>query len=497
VSGPGSGTRVGSEAPPAVTPSLLKRFSHGSLTYGIGSILQQGTAFLLIPVYTNVLDPSEYGIVGVVLAIFSASSVILGLGLRGAVTRQYFDHAEEPARLREYLGSVYSFLLLYGVVGAGLLTLFGRRLFTLVLGQIPFQPFVPLALWAAFFAAARGPLLSLYRAREQAGRYAALEFGSGAFLLIFVIYFVVVQDGGAIGQARGVFWGSFVAFAVVLALLWREGRPCLNLPMVRSAIAFGLPLTFHLFANWVLLAADRMLLVRMVPLEEVGYYTLGYQLAMIIGVVTAAVNSAWSPIFYDVAHNNDRASDALGQLATVNIGLGFSAAFLVILFGTELVALVGGGSAYEGAAQVIPAIALGYAFQGLYLVAVTPIFFSRNTALLAPITLTAAAVNIGANLLLIPVLGIAGAAWATMVAFGILFLGAFITARKHFTVDYETGRILFLGGFLVLAAAIVWGAGSLSTTAALSVKAAAVLAFVFALHRTEVLTRLRSGLLPG
>ena len=494
---PESGPANGEEAVANVTPSLLTRFSRGSLTYGVGSVLQRGIAFFLIPIYTTALTPSEYGIVGVVLAIFSAFSVIFGLGLRGAITRQYFDHADEPARLREYLGSVYFFFIIYGSVGAGVLSLFGRDAFFLVLNQVPFRPFVPLALWAAFFAAARGPLLSLYRAREQAARYVALEVAAGTVLLVGVIHFVVVLDQGALGQARGLFWASFVVFVAVLAILWREGRPCLNPSMVRSAVAFGLPLTLHLLASWALLAADRVILARMVPLVEVGFYTLGYQLAMIVGVVASAINSAWTPLFYDAAKNDDGAPGALGQLATVNIGIAFSAAFLVILFGKELVALVGGGSLYAPAAQVIPIIAIGYAFQALYFVTVTPIFFARSTALLPPLTLTAAAVNIGANILLIPVLGIVGAAWATLIAFGVLFAGASTLARKRFAVDYEKDRLALLSVFLVLAAAVAWGTGSLPLAGVVAIKAATTLAFMAALLWTGVLSRLRAGLATG
>ncbi|MGM0670405.1 MAG: hypothetical protein ACQET1_11855, partial [Gemmatimonadota bacterium] len=72
---PESGPTIDEEAVADVMPSLLQRFSRGSLTYGVGSVLERGIAFFLIPIYTNALTPSEYGIVGVVLAIFSAFGV--------------------------------------------------------------------------------------------------------------------------------------------------------------------------------------------------------------------------------------------------------------------------------------------------------------------------------------------------------------------------------------------------------------------------------------
>ena len=472
---------------------LTSRFSRGSLTYGLGSFLQRGIAFLLIPIYGRYLTPSEFGIVGIVLAIFSAFGTLFGLGLRGAVTRQYFDHSEAPERLQEYLGSVYSFFVLFGCVGAGALTLFGRDLFEFLLAQVSFTPFVPLAIWAAFFSAATGILLSLYRAREEAGRYVTLEVASALTLAVFVVYFVVIRRGGAVGQAYGLFWSSGVMFAAALLLLVMEARPRLNLEMVVSALGFGLPLTVHLLASWVLLAVDRILLERMVPLEEVGLYTLGYQIGLIVGVAASAANSAWTPIFYDVARRKQGAAHLLGRLASVNVALSFAAALVIILFGPELVGLLADPE-YAGAWVVVPVIALSYALQALYFVSVTPIFFRKHTRILPLLTGGAAGINVVLNLLLIPPFGVLGAAWATFFAFGFLFVATSLASRKQFAVDYEVGTLGGLGVVLVVGAAVVPVTQELAWPLAIGVKLAVVGAYAVALVRTGIGSRLRAAL---
>lgn len=468
--------------------SILKRFARGSLTYGLGGFLKRGLGFLLIPIYTNYLTPAEYGIVGVVLALFSAFTVVFGLGLRGAVTRQYFEHADEPRRLRRYLGSVYTFFLLYGALGAGLLTVFGRPLVEKLLTSMPFAPFVPLSLWAAFFSAAAGLILSLYRAREEAARYVTVEILSGLFLLAGIVVFVVMRDAGAVGQAQGLFWGSLATFILATALIMRESRPGLDPEMVRSAVAFGAPLMVHLLAGWALLAADRLILARQVTLADLGVYTLGYQLGMIVGAVASALNAAWTPIFYDTARNHEEASGLLGQLASVNLSLSIGAALVVILFAPELVAILGGDVEYRRAVGVIPIIALGYTLQGMYFVVVTPIFYAQRTVLLPPLTVAAAGLNILLNLLLIPVLGIAGAAWATLAAFGVLAIGAGAVARRQFFVDYEVSKLAGLATLLVLAALLAPTLAGFPTALGVGMKVLVIVAFV----ATAVLTGIAS-----
>ena len=93
--------------------------------------------------------------------------------------------------------------------------------------------------------------------------------------------------------------------------------------------------------------------------------------------------------------------------------------------------ILGGDVAYRRAASIIPIVALGYTLQALYFVTVAPVFFAKKTKLLPPLTIAAAVLNVGLNLLLIPVLGIAGAAWATLASFGLLAAGAVAIARSR------------------------------------------------------------------
>lgn len=479
----GTGTRAG----------LMRRFSRSWLTYGVGSFVQRGIAFLLLPIYAKWLTPAELGTVGVVLALFSGFAVVFGLGLRGAVTRQYFDHVDAPERLREYVGSVYTAFVLAGGACAALLTIFGRSAFEWALPQVPFSPFVPLALWAAFCSAAGGIVLSLYRAREQALRYVALESASALALLVSVGYFVVVRQGGAVGQARGLFWSSVAIFAVSIALLAREAAPRLERRLVRSALAFGLPLTVHLLAGWALLAIDRVLLARMVSLDEVGWYTFGYQIAMVMSVVATASNAAWAPLFYDLARRRDDAPSVLGELASLNVAVSFGVGLLLILFGREVVAVLGGPD-YAPASSVVPVIVIGCALQALYFVTVTPIFFAQRTRLLAPLTLGAAVVNVAVNLLLIPRYGIHGAAWATVLAFAFLFVTTSAAARRYFAVRYEVRTLVVLSALIGAASVVTWASAAMPPAAGWGVRAGMVGLYLVTCMRTGITTRLKEAL---
>ena len=64
------------------------------------------------------------------------------------------------------------------------------------------------------------------------------------------------------------------------------------------ALAFSLPLVPHALAGWALEMSDRAILTRLLPLHDVGVYSLGYQLGAAMGLVTTAFNAAWVPFLF-------------------------------------------------------------------------------------------------------------------------------------------------------------------------------------------------------
>ena len=78
--------------------SDIKRFFKHTSIYAIGNIINRIGAFILLPVYTNYLSVSEYGIVEIFYVISSVVSGILAIGLAHATLRFYFEFNDESDR---------------------------------------------------------------------------------------------------------------------------------------------------------------------------------------------------------------------------------------------------------------------------------------------------------------------------------------------------------------------------------------------------------------
>ena len=70
--------------------SKLSSFFKDSVIYGIGNSLQKFISLMLIPIFTRVLSPEEYGVLSTLSTITYFISALAGLGLISATSRYFF-----------------------------------------------------------------------------------------------------------------------------------------------------------------------------------------------------------------------------------------------------------------------------------------------------------------------------------------------------------------------------------------------------------------------
>ena len=117
------------------------------------------------------------------------------------------------------------------------------------------------------------------------------------------------------------------------------------------------------------------------------------------------------------------------------------------------------GEAYEKGILIVPIVMLAYIFYGIYTHFVIGIYLKKKTYYLPFITGLGAIVNVAANLLLIPLFTISGAAWATFLAYFVMAFSLFWVNRRLYFIPYEYIRLLKLVVIFVLLfwAGYIWG----------------------------------------
>lgn len=428
-----------------------RRVVHGTLTYGLASVLQRAAPLLLLPLFAQILSPEEFGQIGIILTLTAALATVAALGLETAVFRGYRQAAGEARGPAAFVNSLGWFgILAPWAVAAVALILLGP---VVVAGfELPPIPVVLGAVTAACTASATIVPLAILRAQERLRAYLALTSAQVVISAGLSVFLIVVMDLGVVG------WMLASALAGVVVLT--RGVLAVGVPLTRhvdrslvlAALAFGLPLVPHALAHWGLAVSDRAILGAFLDQAVVGVYYVAFLFSLPVSLVAIAISQATQPLFASANSAPDQQS-TLGRVVSVQSAV-------VILVGAAA-ALIGPPASrlilppdYEEAARFIPLLSLGTTLFGLYLAPMNAIsLIAGRTSRVWIITVAAAALNIGLNLVLVPRIGAMAAAMNTVIGYAALLIGVFAYQRSVCDppLRYEWTRLAYATGVVMLA----------------------------------------------
>jgi O-antigen/teichoic acid export membrane protein len=231
----------------------------------------------------------------------------------------------------------------------------------------------------------------------------------------------VILRGGLEGWLLAGLLASGVQLIAGLVVLGHRWTRTFEPALLWGALVFGLPLVPHALSHWALALSDRTVLGAYVSQSQIGIYNLAYQLAMPIGVLAVAMNQGIMPIYAEATHDEVRRRE-LGGLASRQFLLTCLLGMTVALLGPPTIRLVMPADFFP-AAGLLPWIAAGYVFFGLYFLPMNAVsVMAGKTRWVWTSTVVAGATNIALNLATVPTFGTAAAAVNTAIAYGLLLL---------------------------------------------------------------------------
>ncbi len=459
---------------------VMRLFTHTGI-YAAGTFGLQLLSALIVPIYTVLLAPEEYGLWAL------GSMLLIGLGnlynpaLHGAVTRYFFIHEHDEQARRRFQGTIVSFLLVWGLALTVLLTAFGPWLFDRLFVDLPFHPYGDLITWSCWLATLSVVPNAVWVASERPKTLVMFETLSNAANLLGALALVVLAGIGVLG----LFWAKLLSVIVVglpyirylarhVGLRW-DGKA------LRWALVFSLPLVPHLLAHWVLGMADRYIIERYMGLAAVGIYGTAYVFINVVNTVSASLNRALVPIFtraYEHEHERPFARRILTYFV-----MAVTAISLVAVALSPTVVRLAYQERYAEAADIAAILAAGGFFQGLYYVYVNGLFFFKRNNIIPVITVVSGGANVALNMLWIPDYGLAGAAWATLVGYLLLTLGVRWGCRRVTKLPFDVPRLArFVSAAILAGVAAILVDGHLPVAAELVVKLALLVAPLAVLH---------------
>lgn len=429
----------------------IKNIVKASAVYTVG---QWATIFLgviLIPVYTRIFSPEDYGVIDLIATTTMFLVMVLQLGMDEAIGRFFLDTGSEEEKARIATTTFIFKLITYTpVLAAGIV--FSAQISTLIFGTSSYADLIAWSFATIFTTAFYSLFLNLLRFRFRTVLFAVVSFFQFLSQLLLTIYFIVWARTGIVG----IYWASLISMgSFVVILFFLNGfylRSRWNTKLLKAMFLFGIPTVPSAIAYWLMQYLDKYFINYYSGLEEVGVYGIGYKVGMVILMVTAGFNMAWGPFVYSSFRKRGSGEIIARTLNYYNSVMTFIAVAIAILSPEILRVLT--TPQYYGAARVV-----GLVIFGMLVFQVTDYFcvgigIAKKMHIRMWSGLAAVAANCLLNWLLIPRYGMVGAAWATLLSYALYGVIVMVGSEISFHIPYAYFPNLALwaigGGIVVL-----------------------------------------------
>lgn len=435
----------------------LKELTKDTAIYGISTILSRFLSFILVPFYTQVFVPAEYGIITNVYAFIAFLNVIYLYGMDSAYLK--YASLKEEKNSREIFSTSYLFVLLTSLVFSSLFIIF-RTSFNELADIPPANVSVSVYVLAILLLDALTVIpFAHLRLVRKAKKFAFIKTIN---ILINVTLNLVLIIGYKMGM-EGVFISNLAASFITLMLLVPDILSNLNINIDRSVLIkmlkFGIPYLPAGLASMIIQVMDRPILLKLTNESTVGVYQANHKLGIFMMLFVSMFQYAWQPFFLTTAKESN-AKDIFSRVLTYFILAGAVILVGLSLFIDDLVKIEIFNRTiierrYWGGLNVVPIILLAYLFNGIYVNLTAGIFIKEKTGMIPYITGAGALANIVVNYILIPPLGMLGSAFAILTSYIVMAAGLFVVVHKHYPISYDYGKILRIA-FAVAAAGVIY-----------------------------------------
>lgn len=428
----------------------IPKILQNSAIYTVIMVLQKGISFFLMPLYTAFLSPADYGVLGVVTSITSLLSVFITLGLQAAATRFYYKNNKDEEYSKKVFGNVAVVILANSLLWGSVFIGGHKWIVDPIVGEIDYFPYVFVGILNIIVT----PMYLLYQnylqARQDAAHYGINSLSCFILQVFLTVLSLTVFDLGVLGVLISQLITSIVFFIYVVIVFLKKQILKLERSILKDCFKYSLPLLPHNLANWSNGTLDKLLVNGIRSQSDAGMYNVGQQYGSMMAFVANAINQAYVPWFYEKVNEGKQGLKRITQTADASICLISLIAIAMSLFAEEIFSIMISNPAYDGVWRIVPCIVFAYVFQAIYFFFVN-VLFLKDTQVIFTITITAVAVNIGLNLLLIPELGFVGGAIACILTyFAKSIVALIISSIKNKEIRFHW-FLMYIIAFIALA----------------------------------------------
>jgi O-antigen/teichoic acid export membrane protein len=398
------------------------------------NIITYAIPFILLPILTRFLTAEDYGIVSMFGIITSILSAIVGVNGHSGIAK--FFHEKSKEQLSIYISSTLILLVVSSFIVSIIFIFSGQ--YIAQLSSLPQK-----LLWTALVISISQYFirvsLVLLQVEKKALKYGLFNLSMTTINIILSILFIVgfklKYEGKVFAQVFTSVFFAIISVSIMINKKWLVSK--INSYDLYDAFTLGFPLIFHILGSVIITLIDRFFITNFVGLDQTGIYTVGYQIGTIINLLASSFNLAFQPWLYEKLNLNKFETKVLiVKIIYIYMIIIIFLAFALTVFSSFFLSYFV-GQEFRNSYLYVGWIAFGYAFHGMYFMVSSFIFYTKKTKYLGIVMMFLAILNIILNVIMVPIFGALGAAYATTIVYFLQFIFVWLISHKIYSMPWN------------------------------------------------------------
>jgi len=420
---------------------MLKDLFKSVIIYGFLSVVGRLVGLFLVPIYTRVFTPEQYGIIDLVETVIAIVAIFGSLHLESAVQRFYYE-AENRGELKKYLSStLWSILVLSSV--CVLVIIISSKWLSMLLFNDPQYSMI------LIIASIKIPLYNLFIFTSVLIRYMKKPGIFSVFIILQIIttigisiWLVVYRHSGIIGVFYGQLSGFIIALLLLLIYLRKYFAFIWDRNILKVMFSFSLPQVPARIGVIGNTYANRFLILGYLSLADIGLYTIAIKISSVFLLIQSAFSMGWYPFMYENLENEDhkklfiKVSKYVTTLVLILVSI-------FALYSKEILMLIT-TKEYYAAAPLIGLLAFSFSLTIINNSINLGTLISKKTIYGTYAYLISAIFNVVLLFILIPRIGLIGVPISLLCANTVLLVISWFISEKLYYIGFDKTTVIIM-----------------------------------------------------
>lgn len=421
-----------------INENRKKYLAKNTFLFALGNFGTKIVIFFLLPLYTNVLSTAEYGQVDLISTIGMVIAPIVILNISEALLRFPLDDDADNIAIMST-----------GILGLLLGIIISLIVFP-IFNNFNWKNINPIFLYFYIISYAAFQVFTSYlRGKEKLLQYSVTNILNSLLVAIFNIIFLLGFKRGVDGYLAA----YILAFTISAIYAFVVGNVKdviknfkINKKLTTEMLKYSVVLIPNTFLWWITNSSDRIMVSHFVGDAQNGIYAISYKIPTLLSTVALIFNQAYSYSAIkeekstDKVEMNNRIFQSLAGILTV------TGAIMMVIMKPFLKIYV--NDTFYTAWKYTPYLIIGFVFSSLGSFLGTQYTVYKDSKGYLFSALIGALTNIGLNALLIPLIGVYGAATATLISYLVVFMYRLLDTKKYLKIEFLNKKNII--GYILL-----------------------------------------------